>query len=130
MSTLMMNRIDRNSYVTLKREENRINMRIARENKLKQMKINLLIIVTILTVVASGICFTLLTSAEESSTFSRDVKYASILITNEDTLWEIAQEYTTDSQVSIKQTVESIKKLNNLKSDTIYEGQYLLVAYR
>lgn len=42
-----------------------------------------------------------------------------------DTLWEIASDYSRDSD--IREYIYSIKKLNKLSGDIIYEGQVLLL---
>lgn len=42
-----------------------------------------------------------------------------------DTLWEIASEYSRNSD--IREYIYNIKKLNKLSGDIIYEGQVLLL---
>ena len=52
--------------------------------------------------------------------------YKSITIERGDSLWSIAEEYCTGDT---REYVDELKQLNSLTSDTIYEGQHLLVAY-
>ena len=52
--------------------------------------------------------------------------FITIEISNGDTLMSIAQEYTVSS-VDYSDYVEEVKSINNLKSDTIHSGCYLLI---
>ena len=62
------------------------------------------------------------TLANAHSTEPMNKYYTSIRIENGDTLWNIAKEYYT--------TVESIKEINGLKSDSIKAGDMLLIVKR
>ena len=55
--------------------------------------------------------------------------YKSITIESGDSLWSIAEEYCTDAYEDTREYVDELKELNSLTSDTIHEGQHLLVAY-
>ena len=55
--------------------------------------------------------------------------YTSIELQKGDTLWEIAETYMDDSYESIDEYISEIKEINNLYSDEIKEGCYLMVAY-
>ena len=55
--------------------------------------------------------------------------YKSITIEQGDSLWSIAEEYCTDEYRDTREYVAELKALNALTSDTIHEGQHLLVAY-
>ena len=55
--------------------------------------------------------------------------YKSIIIEPGDSLWSIAEEYCNDSYQDTREYVSELKQLNSLTSDTIHEGQHLLVAY-
>ena len=46
-----------------------------------------------------------------------------------DTLWGIAEEYMDESYSSIEEYIIELKKINNLDSDEIHEGSYLMIAY-
>lgn len=61
---------------------------------------------------------------------SRTVKLVeSVQIEKGDSLWSIAKEYYSDECGGMKQYINEIKKTNHLYSDTIHEGNYLLVPY-
>lgn len=60
---------------------------------------------------------------------SRQLTCTSHYISDSDTLWSIANEYYTDEYDSIQEYVEVIKRTNNLTSDVIYKGAYLIIPY-
>ena len=55
--------------------------------------------------------------------------YKSIELKSGDTLWGIAETYMDDSYESIEDYIDELKAINNLDSDDIHEGRYLMVAY-
>lgn len=55
--------------------------------------------------------------------------YKSIEIQPGDTLWDIAEETITSEYDSVSEYVQVLKDMNNLDSDDIQAGQYLMIAY-
>lgn len=55
--------------------------------------------------------------------------YKSIVIEKGDSLWSIAQEYMTSDYDSTLEYIDELIQLNSLTTETIHEGQHLLVAY-
>lgn len=53
----------------------------------------------------------------------------SIYIEDGDTLWDIASRYYTEDCRNIRSYIKEIKKCNNLTSDQIHAGKYLIVPY-
>jgi len=53
----------------------------------------------------------------------------SVKVEENDTLWSIAQEYYSYEYEDVSAYVNEIKKANNLKCDTILEGNYIIVPY-
>ncbi len=53
-------------------------------------------------------------------------KYKTIYISEDETLWSIAEEYKKTNQ-DIREYIYEIKKLNNMESAAIYEGQELTI---
>ena len=51
----------------------------------------------------------------------------SVQIEEGDSLWSIAQEHYSEEFSSISSLIVEIKRMNNLSSDTVYAGNYLLV---
>jgi LysM repeat protein len=56
-------------------------------------------------------------------------RYKSVMLQEGDTLWGIAEEYMDESYSSIEEYIIELKKINNLDSDEIHEGSYLMIAY-
>lgn len=52
---------------------------------------------------------------------TKEIYYKSISIEQGDTLYSIAAEYNT--------SVDEIKEINNLESNTIYAGEMIIVSY-
>lgn len=55
--------------------------------------------------------------------------YKSIELQEGDTLWGIAETYMDDTYESVDEYISELKRINNLESDEIHEGCYLMVAY-
>ena len=53
----------------------------------------------------------------------------SVKVEKNDTLWNIAEKYYTYEYEDVSAYVEEIKRANNLKGDTIHEGNYIVVPY-
>ena len=55
--------------------------------------------------------------------------YTSYEIQPGDTLTSIAQEHTVNSNVSVNEYIAEVKKNNNLTTDKITSGNYLVISY-
>lgn len=55
--------------------------------------------------------------------------YVSIKIEKGDSLWSIASRYYEKSHMNIPEYVEELKKMNQLNTDLIHAGHYLVVVY-
>ncbi len=55
--------------------------------------------------------------------------YTSYEIQPGDTLTSIAEKYTVNSDVSISDYIQEVKKNNNLVSDKITSGKYIVISY-
>ncbi len=72
----------------------------------------------------------ILTSAhDKSENNTKDDCYTSVAIQYGDTLWSIAETYMPEDYTSVQDYVKHLKKLNNLKSDDLQAGTYLIVTY-
>ncbi len=56
-----------------------------------------------------------------------EVLYTSIEIQDNDTLWAIASTYCDPDEESITEYIENIKEINNISSDQIISGNYLII---
>lgn len=61
--------------------------------------------------------------AQEAS----NIEYTSIEIQLNDTLWDIAQAYCDTDIESIHEYIDNIKEINNLSSDNITSGNYIII---
>ncbi len=91
----------------------------------------IMVIVAIAIAVTFGVIGTSsLVDAHDSSYTETSVKcYKSIELQEGDTLWGIAEKYMDDSYESIDEYILELKQINNLYTDEIHEGRYLMVAY-
>lgn len=55
--------------------------------------------------------------------------YESVRIEQGDTLWSIANKYVDNTSLSVNDYIKEIKRLNNLTTDSITYGQYLIVYH-
>ena len=55
--------------------------------------------------------------------------YQSVQIKSGDTIWSIAETWMTDEWQDTREYVNEIKAINNLTSDTIHAGNYLVIPY-
>lgn len=56
-----------------------------------------------------------------------NITYESIMIEDHDTLWDIATEYCDTEYETISDYIQNIKKINNISSDKIVSGNYLII---
>lgn len=61
--------------------------------------------------------------------YTLDVGYSNHLVTKGSSLWDISIELSSELNLSIHETINLLKDINNLTSDDIYEGQSIIVPY-
>ncbi len=83
--------------------------------------------IALIAVVAIVISFMATSLTAEGST-ELEKRYKTIEIQHGDTLWSIASEYCTET-TSLEDYIKDIKFVNNLSSDNISSGNYLVVSY-
>lgn len=93
---------------------------------LRRIFIKLTIFFTIC-IIIFGFVRTVKASITEEST--REFRCTSVLINDNDTLWNIAEEYFTSEYGDINHYVEVIMKANNLTGTTIHSGNFLIIPY-
>lgn len=87
-------------------------------NKRKFIKSTLTLIITLVSIII--LVNTIINKTEYAE------KYKTIYISEDETLWSIAEEYKKPNQ-DIREYIYEIKKLNNMESATIYESQELTI---
>ena len=91
-------------------------MRIVNKRKFIKSTLTLIIIVISIIILVN----TIINKTEYAE------KYKTIYISEDETLWSIAEEYKKPNQ-DIREYIYEMKKLNNMESATIYEGQELTI---
>ena len=108
----------------------RANLSLAkREAQLRTRKRLLAIALLILLImgILFGIKVPVLAGKEENGTVQK--YYKTICIEAGDTLWDIAGEYMTDSNMTRQEYVDAICSLNDIEADEIVAGDQLIVMY-
>ena len=80
-------------------------------------------VITMTLLIAVGIC---ISPAVVNASTKEATSYESIQIHNGDTLWSLAKEHNT-SELSTNDFVKEIMEINNLSSDYIANGNYLII---
>ncbi len=113
------------------REEIRSKAKQRRIKEVARNKMLILLIVTFVIVIGSIVYGTIFASAHASSGES-DMQYKyykSIVIEEGDSLWSIASEYCDEHYTDTQTYIDELISMNQLKSNKIYAGQHLVVAY-
>lgn len=84
----------------------------------------------VITLVVLGIClFAPSVKANAESDVSYEKRIVSVRVTENDSLWKIAERFYCSEKESIRDFIEDIKKINHLEGDTIYPDTYLVIQY-
>ena len=103
---------------------------VKRKKEVFRNKMIMLMLAVSIAIGASLFGTSSLVDAHDNSHTETSIKcYKSIELQEGDTLWGIAETYMDDSYGSIDEYISELKKINNLQSDEIHEGCYLMVAY-
>lgn len=112
------------------RSERRIrNNRIRRIREIR--KNFLLFIMTLCLIITTSIAFSSFRSDAKSDPAKETYRYyKSIIVSQHDTLWSIADTYMDEMHYDSKQDyINDVKHINNLKNDAIYADAHLIVPY-
>ena len=98
----------------------------------QSMKKVIILLLAVLLILGSGMCGDALGNAmaEGPEETVRLTYYKSVRIRTGDTLWDLAEQYAPDTDLTIAQYVEKLRQMNSLKDDTIHAGNYLTVMYQ
>ncbi|MDE7184550.1 MAG: LysM peptidoglycan-binding domain-containing protein [Lachnospiraceae bacterium] len=105
---------------------------INRQKRLNQIKLHMLALaISIVTVITLSFLFISFSIKANDRGHQPSCKYyKSIEITNGDTLWSIANDYFDSAYYkNTREYVSEIKKVNNLTSDEIVAGSYIIIPY-
>ncbi len=67
--------------------------------------------------------------AEEKRVQPLNRYYTSIQLRQGDSLWDIAGKYARETDYSVKEYVEELKRINGLKGEDIHSGEFLTIVY-
>lgn len=62
-------------------------------------------------------------------TRTTELRYMSHQVVKGSTLWDISTDISIELDLSILETIDLIKGINNLNTDMLYEGQSIIVPY-
>ena len=111
-------------------QERKERARIKRRRQVAKRRMILLLAALFVITVGSIVCGSIFSSAKDPATDIPQYKYyKSITIEQGDSLWSIAEEYCTDAYENTQDYIDELKELNGLTSETIHEGQHLVVTY-
>ncbi len=111
-------------------QEKRERLRAKRKKQVAKQKMMLLLAITLVITIGSIAYGTIFSTAKDPATDIPQYKYyKSITIEQGDSLWSIANEYRTDAYKSAQEYIDEVKQINGLSSETIHEGQHLLIVY-
>lgn len=110
-------------------ERTKRNKNIKRNRVVKRRIILTIMAMTV--IITGGFVFgSIFSAAKNPATDMPQYKYyKSITIEKGDSLWSIAEEYRSDACKNTQSYISELKQLNGLKSDTIHEGQHLIISY-
>ena len=112
------------------RSERRIlKNRIRRQQEMK--KNFLILLMTVCLIVLGSVSLNgFRSNAKDDSTEVSYKYYKSITITNDDTLWSIAEQYMDeDHYQSINDYINEVKNMNAMTDDVIHYGEHLIIPY-
>lgn len=112
------------------RSEKRIrNNRIRRRREMR--KNFFLFVMTLCLIVTTSIAIGSFRSNAKNDTAKETSKYyKSIVVSDHDTLWSIAEEYMDEAHYgSVSEYIRDVMRINSLTSDAIYADAHLIVPY-
>lgn len=127
MVTGMKENVNKTEYM---RSERRIqNNRIRRQREMRKhfwIFVVTLCLIATCSITVSG----LKANAQDESVRTSYKYYKSIVVSNQDTLWSIAETYMdTEHYSSINDYIKEVMRLNSLSDDTINYGRHLIIPY-
>lgn len=109
-------------------QERKTRIKAKRIKQVTIQKLFILLAITLLITIGSIVCGTIFSSAKTPVTDAYEQKsYKSIMIEHGDSLWSIADEYCTVNSIDKQSYIDELMQVNNLKSENIQSGQYLIV---
>ena len=108
-----------------------IRSRAKRMKRQKQVKKNIILLL-LSTIVISAFMVFFASMSIQASDMDHKVSYKyykSIMISQGDTLWSIAEENMDEHYSTTREYIDEVKRMNSLTSDQIQSGSYLIIPY-
>ena len=117
----------------MRREDLRSERRIRRNRARRQremLKNFLILVMTVCLIVTCSVALSSFRSNAKADAVSSYKYYKSIVVSNNDTLWSIAEEYMDgEHYTSINDYINEVKTMNSLSGDSIQYGRHLVIPY-
>ncbi|MBD5477648.1 MAG: LysM peptidoglycan-binding domain-containing protein [Lachnospiraceae bacterium] len=111
------------------RSERRIRRNRVRRQR-EMMKNFLILVMTVCLIVTCSVALSSFRSNAKADTALSYKYYKSIVVSNNDTLWSIAEEYMDrEHYTSINEYIKEVKAMNSLSGDSIQYGRHLVIPY-
>jgi len=110
---------------TYRRDNNNYKSRNSKNHGLKMTRI--IVPVLAIMILSMVVFFQILGEAQCHT--DKEQHVTSVYIEKGDSLWSIASKYYTSECGSMKTYIQEIYTTNNLTSESIHEGNYLLIPY-
>ncbi|MDE6739732.1 MAG: LysM peptidoglycan-binding domain-containing protein [Lachnospiraceae bacterium] len=111
------------------RSERRIRRNRVRRQR-EMMKNFLILVMTVCLIVTCSVALSSFRSNAKADTVPSYKYYKSIVVSNNDTLWSIAEEYMDgEHYTSINDYIKEVKAMNSLSDDSIQYGRHLVIPY-
>jgi len=94
---------------------------------IQQPKTQLTLIITGIFIILLILLMSELSSNTVLGSKDFDVKYVSVLVRENDTLWNLSQEFINPNFYSMDEFIDYIIKINGLSSEKIYIGQRITI---
>lgn len=108
---------------------NRKKQRIHKGMRYSRLWITAVAILSVITVLLTGIIMLQISHTEAADSKNLKIYYKSVYIQTGDSLWSIAEDNMTPEYDNIRDYIREIKRLNQISSDKIHAGAYLVVPY-
>lgn len=117
----------------MKRENNRVHKLVRKNRRRKSVKAvqsAVVIVLVLLCVSFAGLKFSAINiNAKGSETGGYDKMYKSVMVEQNECLWDIADRYMGVGYSDKRAYVDEIRRLNKLSGDDIHYGEYICIPY-
>lgn len=114
-----------NEYIEIRKQKAEA-LKYKRQQEIKRRRIYLISFIIGLIFVSITVVNTVVANGDN---MDKEICYKSIMVESGDTLWNIAERYYDSSRCTVSEYVDEIKSMNNITSDKIKSGDYIIISY-